>query len=405
MEPRSYSLIITISKRIDSLVSVLGVLKNHDAVITHLESRPSRTPTDEDNEIDYFIQFSVLSDFSPDTFVAILQEFVVSASLVSGSEPSSCLSDSTPWFPRSIADVAQCCTTLFKYGSELTPDHPGYGDKEYQVRRKEIAVIAKRYQYGRPIPRMEYTAKEIETWGKIFSSQVKLYPTHACKEYNKHFPSLFSECGYREDNIPQLEDVSRYLKAKTDWQLWPVIGWISARDFLNSLAFRVFPTTQYIRHHSKPFYTPEPDICHELIGHAPLFCDSAFAQFSQEIGLASLAISDEWIDNLASLYWFTVEFGLVNEGGSPKAYGAGLLSGNEELQYCITDCPERRLLDIGEIIVTKYPETGLQPLYFVASSLEDMRDQMSAFSKSIPRPFCVIYDHINQKVEVQTAVV
>ncbi len=76
------------------------------------------------------------------------------------------------------------------------------------------------------------------------------------------------------------------------------------------------------------------------------------------------------------LYWFTVEFGLVNEGGSPKAYGAGLLSGNEELQYCITDCPERRLLDIGEIIVTKYPETGLQPLYFVASSLEDMRDQM-----------------------------
>ena len=76
------------------------------------------------------------------------------------------------------------------------------------------------------------------------------------------------------------------------------------------------------------------------------------------------------------LYWFTVEFGLVSEGGSPKAYGAGLLSGNEELQYCVTDRPERKPLNIEESIVTKYPETGLQPLYFIANSLEEMRDQM-----------------------------
>ena len=76
------------------------------------------------------------------------------------------------------------------------------------------------------------------------------------------------------------------------------------------------------------------------------------------------------------LYWFTVEFGLVNEGGIPKAYGAGLLSGNEELQYCGTERPERNVFEIEECLVTRYPETGLQPLYFVADSLEDMRIKM-----------------------------
>ncbi len=81
-------------------------------------------------------------------------------------------------------------------------------------------------------------------------------------------------------------------------------------------------------------------------------------------------------DSFTQLYWFTVEFGLVDEEGIPKAYGAGLLSGNEELQYCVTDRPERRHLDIKESLETKYPESGLQPLYFVASSLEAMRDQM-----------------------------
>ena len=206
----------------------------------------------------------------------------------------------------------------------------------------------------------------------------------------------------------------------------PVAGLLSSRDFLNGLAFRVFFSTQYIRHHSMPLYTPEPDICHELLGHAPVSCslastgaplslplkrshvpffststfsnfqmfaDRDFADFSQEIGLASLGASDEDILKLARCYWHSVEFGLCLEDGKNKAYGAGLLSSFGELEYACGEGeagakrPEIVPWDPQVASHQEFPITTYQPLYFLADSLQDAKYKMREFCEDLPRPF------------------
>jgi phenylalanine-4-hydroxylase len=124
----------------------------------------------------------------------------------------------------------------------------------------------------------------------------------------------FDDLGYTRDRIPQIAEVSAFLTARTGFRLHPVRGLVAARTFLGALSRRVFCSTQYIRHHSQPFYTPEPDIVHELMGHAPMLAIPEFADLSQKIGEGSLHASDEDVEQLATLYWFTIEYGVLDLG-------------------------------------------------------------------------------------------
>jgi len=121
---------------------------------------------------------------------------------------------------------------------------------------------------GEEIPRVAYTAAEIATWKLVYEKLRGYTQQFAVAQFNDLLPMFERHCGYAPANIPQLQDISAFLKERTGFTIRPVGGLLSARDFLNALAFRVFFSTQYIRHHSKPLYTPEPDVVHELLGHA-----------------------------------------------------------------------------------------------------------------------------------------
>lgn len=392
----STSITFTLPEKVGALARALKIFEENHVTLHHIESRPAQ---DDAGSFEFFVACDNQTGGLKEA-VDHLRKFVQHLTILARNPNHDLAKDEVPWFPRRIKDLDRFANQILSYGSELDSDHPGFTDPVYRERRKEFADIAFHYKHGEQIPKVEYTVAERKTWSTIFKELVRLYPSHACREFNHVFPLLQDNCGFREDNIPQLQDISQFLKDCTGFRLRPVAGLLSSRDFLAGLAFRVFHSTQYIRHGSKPMYTPEPDVCHELLGHVPLFADPSFAQFSQEIGLASLGAPDDYVKKLATLYWFTVEFGLCRQDGKLKAYGAGLLSSFGELQYCLSEKPDVRPFDPAKTCEQDYPITKFQPIYFAADSFDDAKIKLRQYASTIPRPFSVRYNPYTQSVEV-----
>ena len=256
----------------------------------------------------------------------------------------------------------------------LDPDHPGFRDAEYRARRNTIAQIATNYRSGQPIPHAPYTELEHQVWQTIWQALGPAHRRYACAEYLDCLDKL----NFDADRIPQLDEVSRKVEALSGFRLEPVAGLVEPRVFLESLARGVFLCTQYIRHHSTPLYTPEPDVAHEIIGHAVTLASPRLAEINRLFGEAVRRTkSDEEMDRLARVYWFTIEFGVLRENGAVKAYGTGLLSSAGELAEMHK--AELRPLDLEAAASHVYDPTHYQAILFCAESFDEMERSLREF--------------------------
>lgn len=244
-----------------------------------------------------------------------------------------------PHIPKSIHDVDN--GRILGFGPDLAPDHPGFGDAAYKRRRADIARLALAHVPETPVPGIEYTPAERETWRAVLErlNSDPFLPRYACREYLDAVGRL----NFSPHEIPQLRDVDERLKSESPggWRIRPVAGLMHPRDFLAGLAFRTFHSTQYCRHPSQPQYTPEPDVVHELVGHVPMLLCPSYARMAEAIGRASLGADEKKLWHLIKVYWYSVEFGVVwerdgeGDGGRRrlKAFGAGILSSSAELEW------------------------------------------------------------------------
>jgi len=261
---------------------------------------------------------------------------------------------------------------------ELDRDHPGFRDPAYRIRRNRIASLALAFRPGDGPPDVAYEPQEVGVWGTALDHLAPLHQRRACPEYLAGYPKL----GFRQGHVPSFAEMNARLLELTGFRLEPVAGLVTPRQFMERLADRVFLATQYMRHHSAPLYTPEPDVIHELVGHGPLLANPVFAELNRLFGQATQRSDESTIDRLIRLYWYVLEFGVYRADDGLRVVGAGLLSSYGELGR-FEEKADLRPFDIDVIASTPFDPTDYQGVLFVASSKEeltrDLGDYLRAF--------------------------
>lgn len=256
----------------------------------------------------------------------------------------------------------------------LSDDHPGFHDEAYRERRNAIAAAAMDWRPGRSLPQIPYTDAEHGVWRQVMAELMAKHRRLAPAEVVAAGEVL----GLPSDHIPQLDEVNELLAVHTGFRYQPAAGLVPLQEFYGSLADRAFWSTQYIRHSSMPLYTPEPDVVHEVIGHATTLASQRLAALYEAAGgAARRCATADALEFVSKVFWFSLEFGVCLEGNAPKAYGAGLLSSYGEIEEFSS--AELRPLDIAAMGTQTYDITHYQPVLFCGRSLTEVEDVVGGF--------------------------
>lgn len=267
---------------------------------------------------------------------------------------------------------------------ELAQDHPGCTDPIYRARRDALAQLAASWRPGQPVPRPSYLPEEHEVWAKVSEALASLHERHAASAFLEGKQRL----ALPADRVPQLDEVSELLAPICGFRYLPVAGLAPLRDFYGSFTQGVFWSTQYLRHHSVPLYTPEPDVIHEVIGHANQLAGPHFAELYRLVGEAvARTRTDAALGFLSKVFWFSMEFGVLKERGQLKAFGAGILSSVGETSSFATACVKD--FDFAEMGFADYDITRYQPVLYCwpsfAAMVESLGEFFAGYSDSTPR--------------------
>jgi phenylalanine-4-hydroxylase len=232
-----------------------------------------------------------------------------------------------------------------------------------------------------------YTEENQETWRVLYDRQMAYLANNASEVYLRGARSI----NLVRDHIPYLEgpqSVNTFLMPLTGWQSKAVPGYLPAKAFFACLARREFPTTIVIRSRESIDYLPEPDIFHDIFGHVPLHADPTFADFLQTYGKAAVSTDDpHHTERLSRLFWFTVEFGLIREGGRNRLYGSGLISSPGESAHALDSKDvDRRPFDLETVCNTSFEIDHYQPILYVLESFDQLRDAMNTYAQRLLDP-------------------
>ncbi|MFO0938445.1 MAG: hypothetical protein U0798_18230 [Gemmataceae bacterium] len=262
----------------------------------------------------------------------------------------------------------------------LEPGHPGLGDEEYIARRTYLFHLTRKHrleQLGPPL--IDYTAEETRIWREVSPKLHELHDRHACSMYLQ----AKNDLKINEQEIPQLRDISHRLERETNMHLVPAEGALPYRTFYESIARRGFPVTQFIRHGSHPEFTPEPDMIHDCLGHVPPLMNRDYAELLTLIGKAAATTPrGDQVLALKRFSWFSIEFGLIEEHGETKVFGAGILSSTGEIPHSLFSKDARRRPFVTDTVIQQdYDPSKMQVEFFIAPSLPFLRKELEALVK------------------------